>query len=95
LGRATKAQEETAVALVRSEESRKQAEAVGTFLIDAFRKPDPSTEGKDVKVADILDQALAGLDKGFAGSKATEGALLDSLGSVSHLIFFERNGGRG
>ena len=33
-----------------------------------------------MKVADILDQAMAGLDKGFSGSKATEGALLDALG---------------
>ena len=37
-----------------------------------------------MKVADILDQALAGLDKGFAGSKATEGALLDALGRSYH-----------
>ncbi len=77
-----KAQTATAAALDESEESRKQAEAVGTFLVEAFEKPDPSTEGKDVKVAEILDQATAGLSKGFAGSKATEGALLDALGKA-------------
>jgi len=76
-----KAQKETAEALAKSEESRKQAEGVSTFLVKAFRKPDPSTtEGKDVKVAEILDQALADLGKGFTGSKASEGALLDALG---------------
>ena len=84
LDQTRKAQAETAAALAQSEESRKQAEAVGTFLVDAFQKPDPSTEGRDVKVADILDQALAGLDRGFAGSKATQGALLDALGRSYH-----------
>ena len=66
--------------LADAEQARDQAEAVGKFLVDAFKKPDPATEGRDVKVADILDQALAGLDKDFAGSKATQGALLDALG---------------
>jgi serine/threonine protein kinase/tetratricopeptide (TPR) repeat protein len=74
------AQNATAAALGLSEESRKQAEAVGDFLVDALKKPDPSADGKDVKVADVLDQAAAGLEKGFSGSKATEGALLDALG---------------
>jgi eukaryotic-like serine/threonine-protein kinase len=74
------AQKQTAVALAQSDESRKQSEAVGNFLVDAFKKPNPAMEGKDVKVADILDQAFAGLAKGFSGSKATEGALLDALG---------------
>ena len=31
-------------------------------------------------MADVLDQAAAELDKGFPGSKATEGALRDALG---------------
>ena len=77
-----KAQTATTAAVQQSEESRKQAEAVGGFLVDSFKKPDPSADGKDVKVAEILDQALDGLSKGFAGSRATEGALLDALGKV-------------
>jgi serine/threonine protein kinase/tetratricopeptide (TPR) repeat protein len=74
------AQKQTGAALAQSEESRTQAEAVGDFLVDALKKPDPTLEGRDVKVADVLDQAAAGLSKGFKGSKSTEGALLDALG---------------
>ena len=75
------AQAETKKALAQSEESRKQAEAVSNFLVDAFRSPDPSSpRGRDVKVADVLDQASAKLDQGFAGSQATKGALLNALG---------------
>jgi len=69
-------------ALAQSEESRKQAEAVGKFLVDAFRSPDPSEDGRLVKVADVLDRAAEKLDKEFDGSQATKGALLNALGQT-------------
>ena len=75
-----KAQAETQSALAQSEESRQQAEAVSTFLVQAFRSPDPSQDGRQVKVADVLDRASDRLDREFAGSQATKGALLDALG---------------
>ena len=75
-----KAQAETQAALGQSEESRKQAEAVSTFLVQAFRSPDPSRDGRQVKVAEVLDRASERLDKEFTGSQATQGALLDALG---------------
>jgi tetratricopeptide (TPR) repeat protein len=67
-------------ALAESEESRRQAEAVGEFLVNALARPDPAVDGRGVKVVDVLDQAAAGLGRGFKGSKVTEGALLDALG---------------
>ena len=54
---------ETQEALRQSEESRQQAEAVSTFLVEAFRSPDPSQDGRLVKVADVLDRASEKLDK--------------------------------
>lgn len=64
----------------QAERARTQAEAISELLFRAFQRPDPGVDGKDVKIADVLDQAVAQLDKGFAGSKATEGALLAALG---------------
>ncbi len=80
LGEAKEAKQATDAALAQSEESRRQAEAVSTFLVDAFRSPDPEYTGREVKVADVLDRASAQLDKEFAGSRATKGALLEALG---------------
>jgi serine/threonine-protein kinase len=77
-----KAQAETQAALRQSEESRQQAEAVSKFLVEAFRSPDPSEDGRQVKVADVLDRVSAKLDKDFAGSPATQGALLNALGET-------------
>jgi eukaryotic-like serine/threonine-protein kinase len=89
LAKTRTAQEETQAALSqsqesqkRADESRRQAEAVSTFLVEAFRSADPSQDGRQVKVVDILDRASARLDKEFDGSQATKGALLSALGNT-------------
>ena len=59
---ASKSVAEQEAALAQSEESRKQAEAVGNFMVDALKKPYESADGKDVKVADVLDTAIEKLN---------------------------------
>jgi tetratricopeptide (TPR) repeat protein/tRNA A-37 threonylcarbamoyl transferase component Bud32 len=75
-----RANAQTTEALAQSEESRKQAEAVSTFLVKAFRSPDPEQDGRQVKVADVLDRASHELDKGFSGSQTSQAALREALG---------------
>ena len=74
------AQAQTQAALRQSEESRTQAEAVSRFLVEAFASPNPAQDGRQVKVVDLLDRASRRLDRTFAGSPATKGSLLDTLG---------------
>ena len=76
------AKKETEEALVRSEESRRQAEAVSKFLVEAFRSPDPSLDGRQIKVADLLDRAVAQLDDRFAGDPRIRAELLDAVGET-------------
>jgi non-specific serine/threonine protein kinase/serine/threonine-protein kinase len=91
LAEATEAKKRTDAALAESEESRKQAEAVSTFLTGVFRSPDPSQDGRTIKVVNVLDRAAEELDKRFDGSMATKGALLDALGRTSYgLGLFDR-----
>ena len=68
--------------LAESEQSRDQAKAVSQFMVEAFRKPDPGEDGRDLKVVDLLDAAAARLDGQFAGSPAIRGALLNALGET-------------
>jgi tetratricopeptide (TPR) repeat protein len=82
LAETKKAKAATDAALATSEESRKQAEVVSAFLTEAFRSPDPSQDGRQVKVADLLDRAVKKLEKEFAGSTAIKGALLHALGTT-------------
>ncbi len=74
------AQARIQAALDQSKQSRQQAEAVSSFLVEAFRSPDPSQDGLQVKVADLLDRASTRLDKEFAGSRAAQGRLFRTLG---------------
>ena len=71
LGEAIEAKHETDLALAQSEESRERAEAVRKFLTDAFRRPDPTQDGRQIKAVDLLDQAAGKLAKEVAGSSAT------------------------
>src|SRR5262249_27886738 len=82
LAETREAQAATERALGQSEESRQQAEAVSTFVVAAFRSPDPYQDGRLVKVADVLDRASTRLDDQFAGSQAVKGKLLDTLGTT-------------
>ena len=79
LAETSEAKKATEKALGESEESRRQAEAVSTFLVEAFRSPDPRQDGRQVKVADLLDRAAEKLDRGFSGTQVTKGTLLDAL----------------
>lgn len=76
------AQAETKAALDRSEESLKQAEALGKFLSGTIRSPDPSIDGREVKVADLLDRAAEGLAARFEGSEATRARLFVELATT-------------
>jgi serine/threonine protein kinase/tetratricopeptide (TPR) repeat protein len=82
LGEVEGARAATATALQQSEEARAQADATSTFLVEALSSPNPSAGGREVKVADVLDRASAKLDKEFAGSPVTKGALLEALGKT-------------
>jgi serine/threonine protein kinase len=82
LAEAKGAKARTDEALKESEESEKQAKAVGEFLVEAFRSPDPTIDGRQVKVADVLDRAGERLERSFAGSQATRGAMLEALGAT-------------
>ncbi len=46
----------------QAKESQKGAEALSRFLVDAFRRPDPTLDGRDLKVVDLLDRAVQGLE---------------------------------
>jgi len=80
--RAKNAQIATEKALKESEESRRQAEAVSGFLVAAFRKPDPSQDGRDLKVVDLLEKAGGDLVENPAIEPRIKGELLNALGET-------------
>jgi serine/threonine protein kinase len=73
------AKQATDRALAESQESRKQTDAVNSFMVEVLRSPDPSADGRAIRVVDLLNRATAKLDKEFTGSAATKGMLLAAL----------------
>jgi serine/threonine protein kinase/tetratricopeptide (TPR) repeat protein len=67
-------------ARTESEDAQRQAEAVTEYLVKLFRSPDPRVSGRDVKVTDLLDRALADVNTNFAHSPKLRGDLLVTLG---------------
>ncbi|MCZ6835224.1 MAG: serine/threonine-protein kinase [Planctomycetota bacterium] len=70
----------------RAEQEATIAKAVSTYLQDTFSAPDPWSEGpsetirRDVRVVDVLDDAVAGLDEAFPDQPEVEAMLRQVLG---------------
>ena len=73
-----------AVAVAQAREARAQsarATAMNEFLVGLLGAPDPTgADGRDVRVATLLDRAAAALDSTFAGEPDTEAAMRHALG---------------
>jgi tetratricopeptide (TPR) repeat protein len=64
----------------QSEEARLQAEAVSRRFVEVFRRTDPALDGRQVKVVDLLDQAVRDLEAEFPVASKIKGELLHTLG---------------
>ena len=82
LDETTRAQAKTDRALRESEASRAKAQEVSRYLVESFRRPDPSQDGRTLKVVDLLDQAVANLDRRFADSPLVKAELLDAIATT-------------
>jgi tetratricopeptide (TPR) repeat protein len=89
--RATTAERLASQRLKESEEARRQAEAVSRRLVDMFRRTDPTLDGRQLKVVDLLDQVTRDLDAEFPEASKIKGDLLFALGSAyGHLGLDDR-----
>ena len=57
-----------------------RAEAVNAFLVTLLAAASPEVDGRDVRMADLLDRAVATLDSAFTGTPETEAQLRLTLG---------------
>jgi hypothetical protein len=80
--RASEARARTEIALKNSDEARVQAQGVSAYLLQTFRSIDPFLNGRDIRLEEILDRAVARLNSDFSGSLATKAELLHVLGQT-------------
>jgi serine/threonine-protein kinase len=70
--------------VARAEATR--ATAMNDFLIGLIGAADPTVDGRDVRVASLLDRAAADLDSVFAGQPDTEAAMRFTLGETYYQL---------
>lgn len=58
----------------------KDAEAVSSLLINAFKSPDPHRDGRTITVAEVLDQAEKHVDKDLTDQPLTQALVLSAIG---------------
>jgi eukaryotic-like serine/threonine-protein kinase len=71
--RQSKANEQLAV------KNAQRADAISDFLINAFRSPDPARDGRDVRMAELLDRAAKNVEEEFADDKRMQADLLNAI----------------
>jgi tRNA A-37 threonylcarbamoyl transferase component Bud32 len=62
--------------------AQQQAEAVTRFMVDAFHNLDSSRKGSELKVVEVLDAALAGLQRDFKSDPLLRARLLEAIGQA-------------
>ncbi len=66
----------------KAEAEARKAEAVNDFLVGMLGAPDPTEEGRDVRVATLLDRAGASVDSAFADQPDVAASMHRTLGIV-------------
>jgi len=67
----------------RAQSERERAEAVSGFLIDAFKRADPSrSRGKEITAREILDSGALRIARELSNQPALQATLLDTIGNV-------------
>ncbi|MFV1966129.1 MAG: tetratricopeptide repeat protein [Pirellulaceae bacterium] len=75
------AQRNTAeAARAKEAEARKTAETVTDYLVEAFRSPDPARDGREITIAETLDQMTSTMDESLADQPLVKARLLNAIG---------------
>jgi tetratricopeptide (TPR) repeat protein len=89
------ARQKAAVARAKEQDaldSKRDAQEVTKFLVDAFASPDPDRDGRTITVAEVLDRAEKRLEKELLDQPVTRAAMLDAIGKSRVGLGFRREG---
>jgi eukaryotic-like serine/threonine-protein kinase len=67
---------------IKATEEKDRAEQALRFLVQTFRKPDPSIDGRTLKVVDLLEHAVKDLDPSFRDQPLMKATLLSAIGET-------------
>jgi eukaryotic-like serine/threonine-protein kinase len=65
-----------------AKEDKDRAEKALSLLVEAFRRPDPSIDGRSVKIVDLLDRSVRELETSLRSQPLMEATLLSAIGET-------------
>ncbi|HZR19643.1 MAG TPA: tetratricopeptide repeat protein [Verrucomicrobiae bacterium] len=65
---------------LESDKAREEAESVSSFLMDLFRSPDPSRDGRTITMVETLDRAVKWLDNTLTNQPERKAKMQATLG---------------
>lgn len=69
-----------------AEEARKEAEQISEFLTEVFQSPDPTRDGREIKVVELLDGAAKKLETDLADQPDQRTRLQTTLGKTYYAL---------
>jgi tetratricopeptide (TPR) repeat protein/tRNA A-37 threonylcarbamoyl transferase component Bud32 len=66
----------------KANEEKDRAERALAMLVTAFRRPDPSIDGRSVKVVDLLERSMREIETSLKGQPLMEATLLTAIGET-------------
>ncbi|MGC8642706.1 MAG: tetratricopeptide repeat protein, partial [Isosphaeraceae bacterium] len=66
----------------KATEERDRAEKALAFLVQAFRLPDPTLDGRSLKASDLLERAAKDIEPTFADAPLMKATLLQAIGET-------------
>jgi tetratricopeptide (TPR) repeat protein len=72
------------------ERARKDAEEISQFLGEVFQSPDPSRDGREIKVVELLDRAAEKLNTDLSSQSGQQARLQAALGSTYYSLSLHR-----
>lgn len=69
-----------------AEKSERRANVASNYLVSVLRSPDPDRDGRSIKVADVLDQAVKQLDVDLKDDPEMQARLLESIGKTYFVL---------
>jgi tetratricopeptide (TPR) repeat protein len=70
----------------KKEQARKDAEDISQFLADVFQSPDPTRDGREIKVVELLEKATQRLDTDLTSQPGQRAKLQATLGSTYYAL---------
>ncbi|MEM6468619.1 MAG: tetratricopeptide repeat protein [Planctomycetota bacterium] len=80
--RASQAEAETARALIESERARDDAQRALNFMINAFESPNPTMDGRQLKVVEVLEEAIDKVKTELNGDPIAQATMLHTIGGT-------------